>query len=32
MEEGGDGNTKVIKTISFYKEMTVFLEGLVNGL
>lgn len=32
MEEGGDENTKVIKTISFYKEITVLLEGLVNGL
>lgn len=32
MEEDGDGNIKVIKTISFYKEMTVSLEGLVNGL
>lgn len=32
MEAGGDGNIKVIKTISFYKEMTVSLEELVNGL
>lgn len=32
MEESGDENIKVIKTISFYKEMTVSLEGLVNGL
>lgn len=32
MEKGRDGDTKVIVTISFHKEMTVLLEGLVNRL
>ena len=32
MGGGEDGNTTVSETISFYKEMTILLEGLVNEL